>query len=174
MFKSFLLLVFTALAACAAFAEGDFRYQDLPPEIRTHIEGIRASCKEGMPEFRPYSEMDGVTILDLDGNGHQDVMVDNEWLCEGSQHGYNCTNRGCDLKIWKQVAPQRWQKIFDDHLYRKFISVTDDGRLAAIAASIWAGSKECHPPRGKEFTSGVSCDVLIHYRGGRWRYDRIN
>jgi hypothetical protein len=174
MFRPKVLTAALCLAACQAAAREPIGFADLPPDVRTHIEEVRTSCREQDPDFKPYSDTDGVEVVDLAGDGSQDLLVDNEQLCNGQHRGYNCTNRGCDLMIWKQVGPGKWRKIFEQHLHRKFVSITDSGHLAAIVASIWAGSKECHPKPGQTISSGESCDVLIHYRRGKWRFERLN
>ncbi len=160
---------------CPSFAAETLSYPDLPSDVRAHIEDIRDRCKEGDPDNKLYSDMDGVRIIHLNGDAANDILVDDEELCGGRRAaGENCTNRGCDLTIWQQVGPRRWQKVFNDHLYQKFISVDENDWFAAIVASIYAGSKECHPPPGAEFTSGRSCDVIIRYKHGKWNYERIN
>jgi hypothetical protein len=157
-----------------SFAEDNFSYQDLPADVRALVEDVRDRCKV-QPDYKLYSAMDGIRIIHLNGDTARDILVDNEELCGGIRSaGLNCTNRGCDLTIWKEIGPRRWRQVFQDHLYQKFISVDENDWFAAIVASIYAGSKECHPPPGAEFTSGRSCDVIIRYKHGEWKYERLN
>jgi hypothetical protein len=161
------------LTTSAVAAPQEFRLESLPEEVRLHVQEIRNSCLEADPQFKPYDPMQGITPIDLDGGAA--LMVDNEELCAPVRAaGFNCTNRGCDLKIWKQTSRSSWRVVFDEHLYRKFISLTDDGKLAAIVATIYAGSPQCRPPPNVEYTSGRSCDVLIRHRRGRWVWERLN
>jgi hypothetical protein len=165
-----LILIVTS----AVSAPQEFKFETLPHEVRMHVEEIRDRCMEADPQFKPYDPMQGITVVDLDGSAAA-LIVDNEELCAPVRAaGFNCTNRGCDLKIWKQIDRLTWRVVFDEHLYRKFISVTDDGGFAGMVASIYAGSPQCRPPPNVEYSSGRSCYVLIKYRKGRWVWDRLN
>ena len=87
--------------------------------------------------------------------------------------GANCSNRGCDLQIWKQLGQGSWRKIFDEHLHRNFISISEQGRLRLMAVSVYAGSPHCAPGLGRNYTSGQSCDALVRYRNGSWIWEKI-
>jgi hypothetical protein len=118
--------------------------------------------------------MAGIQSIALGSGGEKVWMVDDEEVCGGLRSaGVNCTNRGCDLIMWQKDGG-RWREVFNEHLYRKFISVTETNRLAAIVASIYAGSRQCHPPRGVEYGSGQSCDVTIRFVRGQWKWERLN
>ena len=80
------------------------QFQELPKNIQTSVAQTRDSCKEMDTDFEPHDAMQGITVIDLDGDGSRDLMVDNEELCNARMAGANCTNRGCDLTIWKQVG----------------------------------------------------------------------
>lgn len=147
---------------------------DLPRDIQKHIAGVRDSCKELNEEFKPHDPMQGVGIISLTGNGSRDIMIDNEGLCNAHTAGANCSNRGCDFLIWKQVGTQAWRIAFKEHFHRKFISTNrDTGQLQAIVASIYAGDPRCKPTPGKHYTSGMSCDLIITYRNGDWIWQVI-
>jgi hypothetical protein len=101
----------------------------LPADLRSYVNEVRQRCKELDSASQPHEVMQGIWPLDLDGNGSHDFMVDAQQLCNGWLKGGNCTNRGCDLKIWKKVDQRVWRKIFDEHLYAKFISASSQRGL---------------------------------------------
>lgn len=170
-----------ALAVCGGWlmlmsagvrADDLFAAADLPPEARAEIEATRAICRELYPDRQLYDGLEGIGFWKVKGLGRV-VVIDNEGICGNVRTaGVNCTNRGCDLTIW-QKRGAAWSKVFADHLYRKFISMLEDDRLVAIVASIYAGSPQCRPKKGVDYTSGRSCDVVIRYRGGRWHYELL-
>jgi len=49
-----------------------------------------------------FNDMQGITIVDLKGDGSRDIAVDNEGLCGAHMAGVNCSNRGCDMTIYKR------------------------------------------------------------------------
>jgi hypothetical protein len=149
------------------------QYDQLPKELRDTVREIRASCKELDPEFKPYAIDQGITIVDLEGTRSRDIMLDAEDVCNGRMAGANCTNRGCDLKIWKQTGATSWRKIFDEHLHRKFISLSEDNRFRLMAVSIYAGDPRCKPNPKASHTSGQSCDLLVYYRNHAWVWQKI-
>ena len=88
--------------------------------------------------------MQGIEILDLKGDGSQDIFVDNEGLCGSHMAGANCSNRGCDFSIYKEVSRNHWRKIFAEHLYDKFLAIDwDTMRLQLMVVSIYAGDLRC-------------------------------
>ena len=109
----------------------------------------------------------------LDVGGSKGIILDAETVCNGRHAGANCNNRGCDLKIWKQTSRTSWMKIFDEHLHRNFISITEDNRFRMMAVSVYAGDPHCKPDPNKFYTSGQSCDALVYYRGDRWIWQKI-
>ena len=111
--------------------------------------------------------------FDLEGDGSSDLLVDAEYLCARRMAGANCTNRGCDLQIWKQVGPRKWHKIFDDHPYDNFVSIGYDGPFKFMVLKIHAGSPRCRPDPDAEYSAGHNCDVIVRYRGGDWVWEKI-
>jgi hypothetical protein len=119
--------------------------------------------------------MQGITVVDLDGNRSRDLMVDNEELCNAAMAGANCSNRGCDLTIWKEVGRGSWRKVFNEHLHRKFISLNiATGRFQLMAVSIYAGDARCKQDQQRLYTSGENCDLLVSYRNGQWIWQPIH
>jgi len=165
-FSSALLL---AIYAASSQAQPTQQYPGLPAEVRAYAEKVRAKCKEAEPDFKPYDEMQGITLIKL-GDARA-LLVDAEQLCDSWIKGGNCTNRGCDLKIWRQAGA--WSKVFDQHLHRKFISLDEQGRFNLMAVSIYAGDPHCKPAQGKEYTSGQSCDALVRYRDGNFVWEKL-
>jgi hypothetical protein len=122
-------------------------FSQLPNAVRDLAAEVRDSCKEIEPDMKLDSETSGIQIVDLNGDGSRDIVVDNEELC-GSLRlaGGNCSNRGCDMTIFKEVPKGRWQKIFQEHLYAKFIAIDwETMRLQLMVASIYAGDPRCQP-----------------------------
>jgi hypothetical protein len=168
-----MMLVLAVMFTPPALCQSTMKYQQLPAEIRSYIDEIHDRCQETDPEFRLFDTMEGISVITLEGRGSRDLMVDAQRLCNDQwiKDG-NCTNRGCDLKIWKQTGAKSWKKVFDEHLHRKFISVIDD-RFRLMAASVYAGDAHCNPDPKKFYTSGQSCDVMIYYRNGNWVWEKI-
>jgi hypothetical protein len=169
-----LAILIVASHSSRAVAEvPEMQFQQLPAEVQTYVDSVRKSCKELDQESQPSDAMQGIAVVDLDGDGSRDLFVDAEELCNTRMAGANCTNRGCDLKIWKQTGTSAWRKIFDEHLYRKFVSMSDNSRLSLMAVSVYAGDPHCGAPAGEFFTSGQSCDALVRYQNGQWLWEKI-
>ena len=169
VFLAFIFQVNTALAQ-----QREMQFQELPSEVQKHINAVRQSCKELDPDFKPYDAMQGIEVIDLNGDGSRDLLVNNEYVCNGRMAGANCTNRGCDLLLWKQVGGRFWKKIFQEHLYRNFVSINGETRrFQLMAVSIYAEDPRCKPIPRKEYTSGKSCDLLVSYRNGQWVWELI-
>jgi hypothetical protein len=149
------------------------QYEQLPSDLRSYVDQTRRLCKEQDDNSLPADLMSGISFIDLDGNGSKDLMVEAAQLCAGEIKGGNCSNRGCDLKIWKQVGQRSWRPILDEHVSRSFISLNDKGGLRLIAVSVWAGRPQCEPVDGKNYTSGQSCDAIVRYKGGKWAWEKI-
>jgi hypothetical protein len=172
----FAALLGAAISAVSLLSRFDFaaaktskiQYQNLPADLRDYVDEVRQRCKSLDPKFLPYDRMDGIMQVDLDGDQSQDFIVDAEHLCNEWIKGANCTNRGCDLKVWKQVDAQSWKVIFSDHVYRKFISISDDGRFQLMTVSVYAGSPLCARDSSKSYTSGQSCDLIVSRNDNNW------
>jgi len=149
------------------------RYEQLPVDLRKYVDDIHRHCKENDENSQPKDRMQGISLIDLDGHGSKDLMVDAERLCTTWIPGGNCSNRGCDLQIWKQIDRRTWRSIFDEHVSRKFISLSEQNVLQLMALSIWAGSPHCEPVAGKTYTSGQSCDAIVRYMHGSWLWKKI-
>ena len=128
-------------------------------------------------EFNPdlkFNDMQGIQILSLRGDGARDIVVDNEGLCGHQFAGGNCSNRGCDMSIYKEVSRGQWRKIFSEHLHEKFLAIDwERMRLQLIVAAIYAGDKRCHPTPNRDYTSGMSCNLIVTYRNHGWNWQRI-
>jgi len=90
-------------------AQPRLEFRQLPKEVRDHAIEVRKSCKELVPDTQ-FSEMQGIDILDLKGDGSRDIFVDNEELCGAHMAGANCSNRGCDMIIYKEASRGQWRK----------------------------------------------------------------
>src|SRR5713101_4244164 len=116
---------FVQLIGTSAFAQlpESLTFQQLPREIRNHAIEVRKSCAGLAGDDRTFYEMQGIQILDLMGDGSRDIVVDNEGLCGSHMAGANCSNRGCDMRIYKEISKGVWRKIFDEHLYGKYLAI---------------------------------------------------
>jgi hypothetical protein len=154
-------------------AQRGLEFNELPGEIRAHAAEIRKQCSESNPEMK-FQDMQGIGVLDLNGDGSRDLVVDNEGLCDAHIAGANCTNRGCDMLIYKETGKGRWRKIFEEHLYEKFLAIDRETiRLQLMVASIYAGDPRCRPNPKKQYTSGNSCNLIVRYRGNKWDWQLI-
>lgn len=90
MIRRLALAAATALVAFAAHAE-DMPRQLSPELIRTEHEYCKTSTGYGQ-KF--------TLLVDVDGDGRKDVVLDYaEALCGGQPDPY-CTDQGCLLKVW--------------------------------------------------------------------------
>jgi hypothetical protein len=65
-----------------------------------------------------------------------------------------------------------WFMLIATHVYAKFLAVDwETMRLQLMVVSIYAGDPKCKPVRGKEYTSGQSCNLIVRYRGGKWDWE---
>lgn len=164
---------FVQLSAVAQ-PSGSLTFQQLPSEIRNHAVEVRKSCAELSGDDKTFNEMQGIEILDLKGNGSRDIVVDNKGLCGSHMAGANCSNRGCDMRIYKEISRGAWRKIFDEHLYGKYLAIDwEKMRFQLMVVSIYAADPRCQPPPGKEYTSGKSCNLIVTYRNNRWNWQVI-
>jgi hypothetical protein len=157
------------LSVLPVTAQPTLDFKQLPKEVRDHAIEVRNSCQwylsEGDDEVRTFDEMQGIQILDLKGDGSRNIFVDNEGLCGKAMLGANCSNRGCDFRIYKEVSRGQWRKIFDENLQDKFLAIDwDKMRLQLMIVSIYAGDPRCKPNRRKDYTSGSSCNLIVKYR----------
>src|SRR2546423_676726 len=117
-----LLALSMAVSPTAAYSQSNLVFSQLPQEIRSHVKEVQSACLELDPD-RKFNDMSGIRILDLSGDGSRDIFVNNELICGNAMAGAGCSNRGCDLRIYKQASPDRWTKIFEEHLHDKHIFV---------------------------------------------------
>lgn len=166
----------SCLLACVlpVAAQPSLQFRQLPKEIRDHATEVRKSCRELAGEDRNFDEMQGIEVLDLKGDGSRDIFVDNEGLCGSHMAGANCSNRGCDVQIYKEVSRGQWHKIFAEHLYDKFLAIDwDTMRLQLMVVSIYAGDPRCHPDPHTDYTSGRSCNLIVTFYNNRWNWQLI-
>ena len=165
-------LTFWSACGAASGQTPDARYRSLPTEVRHYAESVRKSCTDLDPKSKPTDLMQGIDSVLL--GGAPALFVDAETLCNARMAGGNCNNRGCDLKIWKQIGPNAWRKVFDENLFKKFVSFDDQGRFKLMVVTIYAGNPHCRPKPGKLYTSGKGCDTLVRYRRDRWVWQKLD
>jgi hypothetical protein len=90
--------VFATLSTTAYAQISQLEYDQLPKEIRDEVDETRAACKKLGAEDDPYFGS-GLQIIDLDGKGSRDILLDYQHVCNGWFKGGNCSNRGCDLRF---------------------------------------------------------------------------
>jgi hypothetical protein len=105
-FRLPVVLTFPLLMLCSETgsrerAEQFTEVSQLPEQVRAVVEHVRGRCKEEFPEMT-FVELQGVDVLDLNGDGSRDIFVDYESLCQTAAPGVNCSNRGCDLEIQRR------------------------------------------------------------------------
>lgn len=141
--------------------------QPLPRELAEEIRDITAACKA---DEIPISALPdpGVSKIDLNGDGSRDFLFDTQQVCGGSP-GHGCSNRGCRFVVYKQIGSTSYQKVLNE-LYglERFISISKNGRLNLIAYSAPGGFGRCQQKNRDE-----SCDFLLSWRSGNWKWTVI-
>lgn len=165
------VIAFVFCYVAASTGQELITFRQLPKEVRDLAIEVRNSCRELNPDMT-FNDIQGIQILDLNGDGSRDIFVDNEELCGGHMAGANCSNRACDMTIFKEVSKGQWRKIFNEHLYAKFLAIDwDTMRFQLMVASIFAGDPRCRPR--KEYTSGHSCNLIVTFSNNKWNWQRI-
>jgi hypothetical protein len=154
-------------------AAQELTFSQLPKEARNLVDEVRNRCKEAEPDMKLDYEMSGIQVYDLNGDGSRDIFIDDGELCGGLRiAGGNCSNRGCDMTIFKEISRGQWRQIFQEHLHAKFIAIDwETMRFQLMVASIYAGDPRCQPH--KEYTSGHSCNLIVTFRNNRWNWQKI-
>jgi hypothetical protein len=161
------------LYAAPAVAQQSMEFRQLPKEVRDHATRVRRSCNESYPDMR-FKDMQGIQILDLEGDGSRDIFIDNKDLCGDQIPGANCSNRGCDMIVYKETSRGKWREIFKEHLYSKYVVIDwDTMRVQLMVVSIYAGDPRCLPNPKKDYTSGRSCNLIVTYRNNQWNWQVI-
>jgi len=170
----FTIVTLLAWMGSASAQMTELEYSQLPREVRDTIRDIRANCKELNPDFKPYAIEQGIMIVDLDDSGSKNIVLDAENVCNGQVPGANCSNRGCDMTIFKETSRGQWQKIFKEHLYAKYLAIDwETMRLQLMVVSIYAGDPRCQPDANKDYSSGKSCNLIVTYRNNQWNWQLI-
>ncbi len=164
-----------AVSVSPAMADPQSEFRQLPEEVRIHVSQIRAICREMLPDAEEIiAPMRGIQALSLTADGSNDIIVDNEQVCNKRTPAANCSNRGCDVLIFKKMPWGEYSKIFQEHLYEKYFVIDyEHSRLQLIVASIYAGDKRCNSGHSKDYNSGQSCNVFVRYKDGHWNWERI-
>ena len=96
------------IIAAPIYAQQDIKFKELPKDVRDRALEVRKACKEENPDLS-FNEMQGIQVFSLKG-GAKAVFVGNEELCGSHMAGANCSNRGCDFQIYKEVSKGQWRK----------------------------------------------------------------
>jgi hypothetical protein len=165
-----------------AHAEDDVILLDrIPVEERNRITAAREECKkvEAWPEddYKNYtrSNLDlGLMKIDLNGDKSLDILISYERICNDRiAKGGNCSNRGCDVVIYKQVGQHKWTKVFDEHVRPGFlVSLDYQNRFRLLAVSIVGGNKQCVAQKLGS-SARMYCDALVSWTGGHFVFRPI-
>ena len=174
MRRSWIVFVSLSCLVEPLAAQPVLSFQQLPSEVRQHAAEVREACKEYDSDFKVDNDMMGIEFLSLKGDGARDIFVDNKGLCGRHWAGANCSNRGCDLRIYKEVSPGEWRKVFEEHLHEKYLTIDyEKMRLQLIVATISASDPRCKPDPDKMYSSGLSCNLLVTYTDNGWNWQKI-
>lgn len=139
----------------------------LPSEVRNYALSVRQPCEE--INSVPDDSMQGISRVELDGRPA--IIADNLYLCDGHAPGFNCSNRGCDLAIWREDEPGLWRQIFHEHVHGNEIAIDrTTNRFQLMDIGLYAGDARCRPPKDHQFPSGRSCRLFAHFKDGNWSY----
>ena len=166
VFASFVSIVY--LFPLTAWAQ-PLKYGDYPKEVRDTLEEVRKNCLEQGKEVALEQDA-GVTIVDLNRDGSQDILLDAWRACEVKFKANGvCTTYGCNVKVFKHTAPNKWIKVLDEPVGDLFLSVSSKRYFILAAVSITGKhSKLC----GGSPTSDY-CDYLLYWKSGRWVWNKI-
>jgi hypothetical protein len=161
------------LSISPVIAQPSLQFRQLPKEAQEHANEVRNSCKAENPDIT-FSDMQGIQVMSLSGDRSNDAVMDNEGLCGAHLAGANCSNRGCDMTIYKEISKGRWRKIFQEHLYEKFLAIDwKTMRLQLMVVSISANDAKCQSDPRREYTSGDSCNLIVTYKTDNWNWSPI-
>jgi hypothetical protein len=179
VFHSMILFL---LGVQIAESENDLILLDrIPVEEKNSIAAAREECKKAgaWPEddYKGYtrSNLDmGLMEIDLNGDKSLDILISYERICNNNiVHGGNCSNRGCDLVIYKQVGQNKWTKVFSEHARFGFlVSLDYHDRFRLLAVSIVGGNKQCVAQK-LPASAHMYCDALVSWAGQRFVFRPI-
>jgi hypothetical protein len=76
--------------------------------------------------------------------------------------------------IYKEIRPNQWRKIFDEHLYEKhFVFDPSYSRLQMMIVGIYAGDARCKPNRKVFYPTSKSCNLIVTYKNEKWNWSPI-
>ena len=167
------LLAPAAFFNSAAAQSSDSLLSRLPREARDGIREARQWCKAngGGQDQNDFADA-GLEQIDLNGDGARDIVVDWRNVACGAAGGGGCSNRGCDLDIFKQTGPGAWKRVFHEHVSGHFMSTSYQGRFRLLAVSLVGGNAQCKA-KPTEPSSHEACDALVYWRGGQWAWQPI-
>lgn len=165
---------FLILSACGAVAQqqGEDVFDKLPAELRLESFETLEGCKEVYKDYQPELMANrkpwmGITVIDLDGTGAEDVVWDAKAICGTAIPGGNCDKWDtCPLKIYKQTSPTTWKKVFDEYVVsdNRFFSFSSSGRKY-MTITIHGKNNYCAVDESSKF---AACDVTLHWKNGRF------
>ena len=153
----------------------EFGWDELPADLQLHIRQVRSDCADLNPDVVPNNPLQGITAMDLDGDGRRDFFVENQHICNDHMAGANCSNRGCDISIWQQSETGGFERVLNEHAHRSFLSLNrSTHQFQMLSISIYAGDPRCGAARKSDAMSSESCDLIFRYRRGRLRDEAVN
>ena len=178
-FSLWLLFLIVALPGSIQHVEpasaeiSQIQFDQLPSQVRDAIRKVREACKEQGSDIS-LDDMQGITAVSLTGDRSRHIVIENEGLCGGQMAGANCSNRGCDLAIWREMPGNRWRKVFDEHVHAKYLVIDwETMRLQMMVVSLSADDPRCKPNPRKQTTSGQSCNLIVTYKNNQWNWEIV-
>jgi hypothetical protein len=149
----------------------DILFDKLPVVEQNKITQARQECKAGeawpADDYKGFSRANldkGLMGVRLNGDKLVSVLISYERICNFIVPAANCSNRGCDLVIYRQTEPAKWIKVFNEHVRPEvLVSLDYNDGLRLLGVSIVGGNKQCV---AKEIApaSHMYCDALVYWR----------
>lgn len=164
---SMFLLILFLFPTRSGTLQTDEEFQNVPTEVRDIVLKTRKLC-QGLGAKLPDEQLHGVRFIDLDGDGSKDIVLDAKEICGRRIAEANCSYYGCDLIIWKQTGKTSWERIFNEHVWEYFLSVSSSDRFRLLAVSIPDGNSFCETE-----TDAMSCDAIVLRKNKSWVWEPI-
>lgn len=165
-----LLVLMTVARAHAQSDSGLLRL--LPVETQNSIAEAREFCDQA--GVRKASPDQGLEQIDLNGDGSRDILVDWQNVACGAPGGGGCSNRGCNLDLYKQTKSGTMKLVFSEHLQKYFVSTDYAGKFRLLAVTVQGGNEKCPAEASEsEPASHLYCDALVYWQQGAWRWQPI-
>ena len=164
-----------ALAASGVDGRSSRQFSALPKEVQAYVGEVRQQCKEvfgdgaSRSDWMPRNDMQGILRIRLDR--WNAIIADNRELCADYIKGGNCTNRGCDVTIWREVRAGEWRTVFNDHLYSRTFKIDPKtSALEEMGIELQEQDARCRPEPDVISLARNSCHLIATYVDRKWSY----